>query len=294
VAADERGGEHRAGYPDPVSGSPEPDELAEGTPEDPDSDDDADEPKKKHGALREFAILISIALVLYYVMLTFVARPYLIPSESMEPTLHGCPGCTGDRIMVDKVSYRFGAPEPGDVVVFKGPPNWNVGYKSIRSDNAVVRWIQNGLSFIGFVPPDENDLVKRVIAVGGQTVECRANTGLTVNGKRLDEPYLDFATMNVELTNPYAACLGNEFGPVTVPDGKVWVMGDNRTHSADSRAHCTSTPTDAQRGLLCTGDPQAGTVPIDNVIGKARFIAWPPARWGGVGSVNPQVNPQTQ
>jgi signal peptidase I len=294
VAADERGDEHRAGYPDPVSGSSEPDELAEGTPEDSDPDDDADEPKKKHGALREFAILISIALVLYYVMLTFVARPYLIPSESMEPTLHGCPGCTGDRIMVDKLSYRFGSPEPGDVVVFKGPPNWNVGYKSIRSDNAVVRFVQNGLSFIGFVPPDENDLVKRVIAVGGQTVECRANTGLTVNGKRLDEPYLDFATMNVELTNPYAACLGNEFGPVTVPDGKVWVMGDNRTHSADSRAHCTSTPTDAQRGLLCTGDPQAGTVPIDNVIGKARFIAWPPARWGGVGSVNPQVNPQTQ
>jgi len=157
-----------------------------------------------------------------------------------------------------------------------------------------VRFIQNGLSFIGFVPPDENDLVKRVIAVGGQTVECRTNTGLTVNGKRLDEPYLDFDTMNVEPTNPYAACLGSEFGPVTVPDGKVWVMGDNRTHSADSRAHCTSTPTDAQRGVLCTGDPEAGTVPIDNVIGKARFIAWPPARWGGVGSVNPQVNQQTQ
>ena len=66
-------------------------------------------------------------------------------------------------------------------------------------------------------------------------------------------------------------------------------MGDNRTHSADSRAHCSNTPADAQRGLLCTGDPTAGTVPIDNVIGKARFIAWPPSRWGGVGSVNPQT-----
>ena len=66
-------------------------------------------------------------------MLTFVARPYLIPSESMEPTLHGCTGCVGDRIMVDKVTYRFSEPEPGDVVVFKGPPSWNVGYKSIRS-----------------------------------------------------------------------------------------------------------------------------------------------------------------
>ena len=68
-------------------------------------------------------------------MLTFIARPYLIPSESMEPTLHGCTGCVGDRIMVDKLTYRFSEPKPGDVIVFKGPPNWNVGYKSIRSDN---------------------------------------------------------------------------------------------------------------------------------------------------------------
>ena len=86
-------------------------------------------------------------------MLTFVARPYLIPSESMEPTLHGCPGCTGDRIMVDKVTYRFSSPEPGDVIVFKGPPNWNITYKSIRSDNPAVRLVQNALSFVGFVPP---------------------------------------------------------------------------------------------------------------------------------------------
>lgn len=290
MAADDRGDERRAGYPDAVSGSAEPDEPTDLTSTDSDSvSDDAEEPKKKGGALREFAILISIALVLYYVMLTFVARPYLIPSESMEPTLHGCAGCTGDRIMVDKLSYRFGSPQPGDVIVFKGPPNWNIGYKSIRSDNTAVRWVQNALSFIGFVPPDENDLVKRVVAVGGQTVECRATTGLTVDGKRLDEPYLDFTTMNVEPDNPYAACLGNEFGPVKVPEDKVWVMGDNRTHSADSRFHCTNTPADAQRGVMCTGDPEAGTVPIANVIGKAQFIAWPPGRWGGVDSVNPQT-----
>ncbi|WP_431306114.1 signal peptidase I [Mycobacterium hubeiense] len=252
--------------------------------------DKAEEPKRKHGALREAAILVTIALVLYYVMLTFVARPYLIPSESMEPTLHGCHGCTGDRIMVDKLTYRFSEPEPGDVIVFKGPPAWNIGYKSIRSDNTAVRWLQNALSFVGFVPPDENDLVKRIIAVGGQTVACRANTGLTVDGKPLNEPYLDPSTM---MADPKIyPCLGNEFGPVTVPEGRLWVMGDNRTHSADSRAHCTNVPADAQRGLLCTGDPTSATVPVDNVIGKARFIAWPPSRWGGVGSVNPQVNSQ--
>jgi len=241
---------------------------------------------KKHSALREAAILVVIALVLYYVMLTFIARPYLIPSESMEPTLHGCPGCVGDRIMVEKLSYRFTEPGPGDVVVFKGPPSWNVGYKSIRSDNTAIRWVQDALSVIGFVPPDQNDLVKRIIAVGGQTVQCRAETGLTVDGKPLHEPYLDPETMNADPA--IYPCLGNEFGPVTVPDERLWVMGDNRTHSADSRAHCTSTPEDAQEGLICTGDPMNGTIPVENVIGKAQFIAWPPSRWGGVNSVNPQ------
>ncbi len=250
--------------------------------------EEADEkPKSKLAALREGVVLVVTAVLLYYLVLTFVARPYLIPSESMEPTLHGCSGCVGDRIMVDKLTYRFGSPEPGDVVVFKGPPNWNISYKSIRSDNPTMRWIQNALSVVGFVPPDENDLVKRVIAVGGQTVQCRNSTGLTVDGKKLNEPYLDPATMNVDpATDP---CLGNEFGPVKVPDHRLWVMGDNRTHSADSRAHCTNTPADALNGLMCTGDPMAGTVPVDNVIGKARFIAWPPSRWGGVVTVNPQT-----
>ncbi len=247
---------------------------------------EAEPPDRKRGALRETAILAAIAIVLYYVMLTFVARPYLIPSESMEPTLHGCAGCVGDRILVDKITYRFTSPQPGDVIVFKGPPPWDIGYRSIRSHNAAARAVQNALSFVGFVPPDENDLVKRVIAVGGQTVQCRAATGLTVDGKRLTEPYLNQSTM---MADPAVyPCLGAEFGPVAVPAGRVWVMGDNRTHSADSRAHCTSIPDDALKGLLCTGDPTAGTVPVGNVIGKARLIVWPPTRWRGVGSVNPQ------
>lgn len=255
---------------------------------DSDTPDEADQPQSteakvdkskpaKKSTLRELATLAVIAVALYYAMLTFVARPYLIPSESMEPTLHGCATCVGDRILVDKLTYRFSSPQPGDVIVFRGPPSWNVGYKSIRSNNTLLRWVQNGLSFIGFVPPDENDLVKRVIAVGGQTVQCRSDTGLTVNGKPLREPYLDPATM---MADPAVyPCLGSEFGPVTVPPGRLWVMGDNRTHSADSRAHCP---------MLCTGDPMAGTVPISNVIGKARFIVWPPSRWGVVRSVNPQ------
>jgi signal peptidase I len=278
LESEQRGGEHRAGYSDAVTGSTDPEDSqpADTAVEDAKTED---EPKKR-GALGEAVILVTIAVVLYYVMLTFVARPYLIPSESMEPTLHGCNGCTGDRIMVDKLTYRFGPPERGDVIVFKGPPNWNIGYKSIRSKNAAVRRVQDALSFVGFVPPDENDLVKRVIATGGQTVECRAESGLTVDGKPLNEPYLDPTTM---MADPKIyPCLGNEFGPVKVPEGRLWVMGDNRTHSADSRAHCGNVPADAQRGLLCTGDPNYGTVPVDNVIGKERFIAWPPSRWGGI------------
>lgn len=277
----------------PVTGPTDSaDALPEGSldsePQPPAADNPDESPERKHSTAREVAILATIALLLYYVTLTFIARPYLIPSESMEPTLHGCSGCVGDRIMVDKLTYRFSEPEPGDVVVFKGPPSWNIGYKSIRSDNTAIRWVQNALSFVGFVPPDENDLVKRVIAVGGQTVQCRADTGLTVDGKRLNEPYLDPATMMAD-PNLYP-CLGPEFGPVTVPPDRLWVMGDNRTHSADSRVHCGNLPADAREGLVCTGDPMAGTVPVENVIGKARFIAWPPSRWGGINGMNPQTD----
>jgi signal peptidase I len=220
------------------------------------------------------------------IMVNFVARGYVVPSEAMEPTLHGCGGCVDDRVMVDKRAYRTSSPQPGDVIVFKAPPSWNVGYKSIRSHNTMVRWVQNMLSIMGFVPPDENDLVKRVIAVGGQTVQCRSDTGLTVGGKRLTEPYLDPSTMMADAS--VYPCLGPEFGPVSVPQERLWVMGDNRTHSADSRAHCANIPADLDRGVLCTGDPTSGTIPMGNVIGKARSIVWPPSRQSDIKSVNPQ------
>ncbi|WP_416045754.1 signal peptidase I [Mycobacteroides franklinii] len=256
-----------------------------------DSTDESNAEDSGSGMLREVGVLLLIALVLYCITQNFIARPYLIPSESMEPTLHGCRGCTGDRIMVDKVVFRLSDPEPGEVVVFKGPQEWNGNYKSIRSSNTAVRYAQNALSFIGVVPPDENDLVKRVIATGGQTVECRPDTGLTVNGKKLNEPYLDPETIGPNIDG----CWGFPFGPITVPEGKLWMMGDNRTHSGDSRAHCQSRDRDAgldvdiERKIYCTGDPNIGTVPVANVIGKARFIAWPPGRWGAVKTVNPQT-----
>jgi signal peptidase I len=211
------------------------------------------------------ASVVVLILVLYSFGSRFVVQPYVIPSETMAPTLNA-----GERIVVDLLSYRsyrLGPTQPGDVVVFKAPPTWNVGYKSIRSHNTAVRWLQNALFVVGFVPPDQNNLIKRIIAVGGQTVQCRANTGLTVNGEPVSEPYLDAKTLGVDPS--IHRCLGPEFGPVKVPRNRLWVMGDNRTHATDSRAHCSSLPADLKRGIACTGDPMSGTIPVENVIGKA-------------------------
>lgn len=213
----------------------------------------------------EIPMLVVIALVLVFVFQTFVGRVYQIPSESMEPTLHGCAGCTGDRIFVDKISYQFGDPEPGDVVVFEGPDSWNEGYQSIRSENPVLRALQNIGGVIGVVPPDQNDLVKRVIAVGGQTVGgCSPEGDLMVDGQPLDEPYL---MQNAGGSPDPANCA---FAPVTVPEGNYWVMGDNRSNSADSRFH--------------VGDEFQGTVPEENIIGKVQAIILPFGRIGTVSS----------
>jgi signal peptidase I len=229
--------------------------------------------KKQRSFWRELPILILVALVLSFLLQTFIARVYLIPSESMEPTLHGCAGCTGDRIVVEKIGYRFGDPKPGDVVVFRGPDSWNSEFVSTRSSNTIVRGAQEVGSLIGVVAPDENDLVKRVIATGGQTVECCDAEGrVLVDGKPLDEPYIqmDFPFTPGVLTCDTELKSGRCFSAVTVPDGNIWVMGDNRSNSADSRFHVS--------------DELKGTVPIDNVIGKAFFIALPPGRWGSIDS----------
>ncbi|NLU82814.1 signal peptidase I [Rhodococcus sp. HNM0569] len=220
-------------------------------------------------SIRNTVVLVVVVVVAAFALQTWVARPYFIPSESMEPTLHGCPGCTGDRIIAEKLTYQVSEPENGDVVVFVGPPSWNTAYTSIRSDNSVIRAIENAASVVGLAPPDENDLVKRVIAVGGQTVQCCDPTGrVTVDGLALDEPYVesDFPWNPAGGNAAYPA--GRMFGPITVPDGNVWVMGDNRNHSADSRAHVT--------------DELQGTVPVDNVRGRAVFKFWPPSRIGPV------------
>jgi len=228
-----------------------------------------DKPAKNRSLVREVAIIVVVVLALLWVGMNFIARQYVIPSQSMENTLMGGDG-TNDRIVIDKIVYRLHDPRPGDVVVFKAPTSsWDDGWHSPRSSNTVVRGVQNVLSWFGLQPPNENDLVKRVIAVGGQTVQCTAADGLTVNGKKLSEPYLKIQP------SPQDPCLGTPpFGPITVAKDRLWVMGDNRTDSADSRFHMT--------------DELQGQVPVDDVRGKVRIIMYPFSRIGGVSDHNPQ------
>lgn len=218
----------------------------------------------------EIPLVVLLTLALIFVLQTFVGRVYLIPSASMEPTLHGCEGCNGDRIFVQKVGYYFSNPEPGDVVVFEGTPSWNTNYVSNRSDNAVVAGLQQLGSYVGLVAPDENDLVKRVVATGGQTVSCQAgDPAVMVDGQPIDQSYtLDPPANPVIGEEGSPQCGGKFFGPIEVPEGNVFVMGDNRTNSADSRYHMS--------------DEFQGTIPEDNIRGKVSFIILPLTRIGPV------------
>lgn len=215
---------------------------------------------------RELPMLIVVALLLTFLIQTFLARVYEIPSGSMETTLHGCTGCDNDRVLVDKLSYRFGSPSPGDVVVFAGPPTWTEDeMPTSRSDNSLIRGLQSAASLIGLAPPDEKDFIKRVIAVGGQTVACcDAQNRVTVDGKSLNEPYVYYLR---EAGNPAQS----KFGPVYVPPGQLWVMGDSRNNSSDSRAL-----------------EHFGPISVANVIGKARFVVLPIRKIKVVPDANPQ------
>ena len=230
--------------------------------------------KKTYPWWVEMPIIIVVTMLLLGAFNTFVGRMYLIPSESMEPTLHGCAGCTPDRIFVNKLAYRGDKePEAGDVIVFVGTDSWNESYTSKRSSNKVIGGLQTAGEKVGLLAPDENTLVKRVIATGGQTVQCRkGDPGIMVNGKKVDDSYTMNPPVNpIDTTRGSKECQGNYFGPITIPDGSLWMMGDNRTNSFDSRGHI--------------GDQYQGTIPVENVVGRVESIVLPFNRIGGVDSL---------
>jgi signal peptidase I len=192
-----------------------------------------------------------IALVLALLIKTFLVQAFSIPSASMQNTLQ-----MGDRVLVDKLTPWFGAePERGEVVVFHDPDNWLAG-EPVAQPNA----LQTVLGWIGLMPSaDERDLIKRVIGVGGDTVECKGSTPLKVNGHPLDEPYVYPGNTPCSVDDQ-----GGQF-KVKVPEGYIWVMGDHRQDSRDSRYN----QTDAHHGM----------VPVKDVVGRAIVVAWPINRW---------------
>ncbi|WUD77951.1 signal peptidase I [Streptomyces sp. NBC_00510] len=198
---------------------------------------------------QELPILVVVALVMALGIKTFFVQAFSIPSGSMQNTLQ-----VGDRVLVDKLTPWFGAtPQRGEVVVFRDPGGWLRGQPQQSGGNVITK----AFAFIGLAPSsDERDLIKRVIAVGGDTVECERGEPVTVNGKPLDEPYV----------YPGATpCDDLPVGKVTVPEGHLWVMGDHRDASWDSRAH--------------VNEPGGGFVPLDDVVGRAFVVAWPVPRW---------------
>ncbi|MFJ7153794.1 signal peptidase I [Streptomyces sp. NPDC101118] len=236
------------------TGREEPDERREGAVDVDGGTDRADEGDESDGAARkqrsfwkELPLLIGIALLLALLIKTFLVQAFSIPSDSMQNTLQ-----RGDRVLVDKLTPWFGSePERGEVVVFHDPNKWLAG-EPVAKPNA----IQNFLSFIGLMPSAEDkDLIKRVIGVGGDTVSCEKGGPVKVNGKALDEPYI---------YNGNTPCDDMPFN-VKVPKGKIWVMGDHRQNSYDSRYHMD--------------DETKGFVPNSKVVGRAVVIAWPVTRW---------------
>ncbi|WP_405535218.1 signal peptidase I [Streptomyces sp. NBC_00075] len=208
-------------------------------------------PRKQRSFWKELPLLIGIALVLALLIKTFLVQAFSIPSDSMQHTLE-----QGDRVLVDKLTPWFGSePERGEVVVFHDPADWLAGEPTVEPNP-----VQRVLGWIGLMPSaNEKDLIKRVIGVGGDTVECNGTGPLKVNGKALDEPYVYAGNTPCSVDDQ-----GGQF-KVTVPTGKIWVMGDHRQNSLDSRYH--------------QEDKNAGFVPVDNVVGRAIVVAWPPTRW---------------
>ncbi|WP_078901908.1 signal peptidase I [Actinacidiphila yeochonensis] len=219
------------------------------------------EENKQRSFWKELPLLVVIALVLALVIKTFLVQAFSIPSDSMQNTLQ-----VGDRVLVDKLTPWFGSePTRGEVVVFHDPGNW-LPENPPPSSNPVVRGLQKSLSFIGLMPSaEEKDLIKRVIGVGGDTVSCKGTGPVMVNGKALNEPYVYPGNTPCSADRPFT---------VHVPKGRIWVMGDHRQDSLDSRYHMDE---------IVDGKHTDGTVSDKQVVGRAIVVAWPINRWDWLG-----------
>lgn len=202
---------------------------------------------------KELLTIIVIAIVLSFLIKTFLFRAFFIPSGSMENTLQ-----INDRIFVNLLVPEPFALKRGDVVVFKDTQGWLTPEPVAEGP---LSWVNNAATFIGLAPDNsQQHLVKRVIGMPGDTVKCCSADGkLTINGEPITEPYL----------YPGAAPSDTTF-EVTVPEGHLWVMGDHRNNSQDSRFH--------------NSDNGTGFVPIADVEGRAVVIAWPFSHWSVLGN----------
>jgi len=205
--------------------------------------------------LRDVLVIVVIAVLVSFLVKTFLVRSFYIPSGSMEQTL-----MIDDRILVDELTPRFGGYDRGDVVVFRDPGGWLPTEPKVERSVIVeaVDWV---LALVGISAPDSKEhLIKRIIGVPGDHVVCCNPLGqVTVNDVPLDETaYLNLAAgQRAPEVVPY---------DVTVPEGSLWVLGDNRDASRDSRYN--------------TDQPGQGFVPIDNVVGRAFLVTWPLSRFG--------------
>jgi signal peptidase I len=213
---------------------------------------DGKKAKKQGSFWKELPILIGVALVLALVIKAFAVQAFYIPSGSMENTLQ-----IGDRVLVNKIVYHTRDIKRGDIVVFNGLDSWDPETEVQEPSNPVARLLRLIGSAFG-VAPTEKDYIKRVIGIPGDRVKCCDAKGrVTVNGVPLNEnPYL----FTDPVTGERNKASDDPFD-VTVRPGQLWVMGDHRELSYDSRSH--------------RGDPGGGTIPTNRVIGRAFVIVWP-------------------